>query len=147
MNQVPDKFLDKKKYLEAKKIITERIPKHSIYRSMAIIKYYKDVLDGRIDEKKEKKSGINRWLDEEWIVVDPYIRENKKIKCGTSGYETRSACRPSKSISNETPITISQVIKKHGMENVIKAVDKKNKDPQNLILDWENLIVKKKNKK
>jgi len=144
MDSVPEKFIDKDKYMQAKKYISEKIPVHSIYRSIAIIDYYKKNLDGRIDDKKEKKSGIKRWLDEKWIVVDPYIKENKIVKCGSSEYKNKSACRPMIEISDDTPITIDEVIKKHGKIKVLEAIAKKNRDPHNLILNWHTLTIKRK---
>ena len=54
-----EKFLNKDIYEKAKKIIDKQHEVHSAYKSMALIKKYKD-LGGKIDESKSKK-GTSRW--------------------------------------------------------------------------------------
>ena len=141
---VPEKIKNKSLYRKVKEEILNKYPKHSAYRSMLIIKEYKK-RGGEIDEKKEKKSGLNRWLKEEWVNVYAYLKENKKISCGKNEYIKKSACRPLTKISQKTPITINELLKLHSKESILKAIEKKNKDPQNTIMNWKTLTVKKKN--
>lgn len=138
---VPEKIMNKTLYGKVKEEIKNKYPKHSAYRSLLIIKEYKK-RGGKIDEKKE--SGLTRWLKEEWINVYAYLKENKKISCGKNEYVKKSACRPLYRISEKTPITINELLKLHSKENILKAIEKKNKDPQNTIMNWKTLTVKKK---
>ena len=146
-----EKFKDKKLYEDVKKKTIEEIPKHSAYRSALIVKRYKEK-GGRIKSDKVHmvkdqegyKSSLNRWFKEEWINVYAYLKENKKIKCGDSDYVDKSACRPLKRINKDTPITIDELITLHGRDKLLKAINKKNKDPQNTILQWKNLNLIKK---
>jgi hypothetical protein len=136
-----EKFKDKKLYEDVKKKTIEEIPKHSAYRSALIVKRYKEK-GGRI--KEGYKSSLNRWFKEDWINVYAYLKENKKIKCGDSDYTNKSACRPLKRINKNTPITIDELLTLHGRDKIIQAINKKNKDPKNKILQWKNLNLIKK---
>jgi hypothetical protein len=142
MEKVPDKIIDKDLYIKVRRQIKKLYPKHSAYRSMLIIKRYKQ-LNGRIDETK--KSGLKRWLKEDWSVVYPYLKEGKKVKCGDKRYIKKSACRPLKRVSKETPITLSELLKVFTPQQILKAIEPKNKHPQDYIMDWRNLKAKKKN--
>jgi len=64
---VPEKFKDKELYKEIRKEVKKEYPKHSAYRSMMIVKKYKD-RGGKIasDEKLEKSSDLERWIEEDW---------------------------------------------------------------------------------
>jgi hypothetical protein len=142
--KTPDKIIDKELYITVRKFIKIMYPKHSIYRSMKIIKLYKE-LGGKIKENYE--SGINKWLDEEWIVVYPLLKYNKKVKCGDSNFVDNSACRPSIRINDKTPITINELLQKFSKDKILKEIEIKNKDPQNYTMDWINMKAKRKNKK
>lgn len=141
------KFLDKELYAKVRDEIIKAYPKHSAYRSMMIVKEYKN-RGGRIAESRNKnKEGTSRWLDEQWINMDAYL-DGAIVKCGAKGYEDKSACRPLIRVSKFTPMTASEVVNTYGKKAVQKAINKKNSDPQNLILKWEDrLKVIKKNKK
>ncbi len=142
--KVPDQFIDKDKYIQARNHIKKLIPKHSAWRSMKIVDYYKNQLNGRIKEDKNK-STLRRWLEEEWINFSEYMKGNK-VKCGDPKFIDKSACRPLKRISKETPITADEVLKKHSKQLIKKQLEIKNNNPQNIILDWKNMrTIRKKN--
>lgn len=143
MEKVPDKIINKDLYIYVRNKIKQLYPKHSAYRSALIIKTYKE-MGGKI--KKDYKSDLSRWFKEEWINMDVYL-SGDIVKCGDKLYIKKSACRPRYRISKETPITADEVIKLHGKNKVRKAIDIKNKDPQNLIIKWKDLnVIKKKSK-
>lgn len=141
------KFLDKELYAKVRDEIIKAYPKHSAYKSMMIVKEYKN-RGGRISESINKnKEGTSRWLDEQWVNMDAYL-DGAIVKCGAKGYENKSACRPLFRVSKFTPMTASEVVNTYGKKAVKKAIDKKNASPQNQILRWEDgLKVIKKNKK
>lgn len=133
------KFLDKKIYERAKKIVDERHKKHSAYKSMDLIKTYKKELGGKIDETKDKK-GTNKWLKEKWINLTPYALGNVKNikdspKCGVKGKKqgkNPSICRPSKKVNKSTPQTAEKYTKKQ----LVKAVNIKKKGKT---INWNEL--------
>lgn len=145
MNNINKKFIDKELYAKVRDDVSKIYKYPSAYKSMAIVKAYKDA-GGRILDNKNKKEGTNRWLDEKWINVDAYINENKIVKCGDSEYVKKSACRPLVKVNKNTPITIDEVIKNHSIDDINKVIKIKNKNPQNYIMDWINLRVIPKNK-
>lgn len=146
MEKVPKNVLNPKLYLEVKKEIIKQYPKHGAYRSMMIVKKYKEK-GGKYSGVKEKnKTTTTDWRAEEWINVYAYLKEGKKVPCGDKSYINKSACRPLKRINDKTPETIGELVKKHGKKKILEAIEKKNKDPQNLILRWSTLSVIKKKK-
>ena len=143
---------DKDLYDDVKKEIIKKYPKHSAYRSMLIQKEYKKVFMDKYKDnkqpyldKKPKKDKLNRWLDERWINVYAYINENKIVECGNDEYVKFSACRPLVKVNEETPMTIDELLKKHGKKKLNELIKIKNSDPQNLILRWEEGKIIKKN--
>lgn len=159
MNSINNKFLDKELYKKIYDKISKIYKYPSAYKSMALVKEYKKRGGKILDDKKTDGAssskrgslvatpGTARWLDEKWINMDAYL-DGAIVKCGAKGYEDKSACRPLVKVSKLTPMTASEVVGKYGKNAVQKAIDKKNADPQNLILQWEDgLKVIKKNKK
>jgi hypothetical protein len=109
----------------------ERYP--SIYASSWITREYKKrggtYKDQKINTKEQTMfniKGQNRWYAESWIQVIPYIRENKVIQCGASNKHTK-ACRPLYRITEQTPITINELIELHGTEKILKLATQKIK--------------------
>lgn len=141
---VPEKIINKKLYSEIKEEIKEEYPKNSAYRSALIIKRYKEA-GGKI--KRGYESNLDRWFEEEWINVYSYLKENKIVKCGDKNYTKKSACRPLKRVSPETPTTLPELLEIYTKKEILAAVNKKNKDPQNTILRWDTLSVYTKSKK
>lgn len=115
--KVPDKIVNKELYKSIRDIYFKINKVNSAYRSLQLIKLYKK-FGGKINEEKEKKSGLNRWLKEKWIEVIPYLINGDIIECGNKK-SPYIACRPLKRINKNTPITINELIQKHGKEKVL----------------------------
>jgi hypothetical protein len=114
------KHMDDHLYKKAKQIVTEQYgSKTSAYRSMAIVKKYKE-LGGKYHKPKDENIGVTRWLNEKWIQVGPYLKNGSHVKCGLN-LRRAHACRPSIRVSKETPITIQEVVRKHGY---VKTLEK-----------------------
>jgi hypothetical protein len=136
MDNIPDNVINKKLYMKAKKIANEKYKRHSAYKSMFIVKTYKD-LGGKYSSKKDS-SGVDRWQKERWLQVIPYLESGKKVVCGSGN--NKKGCRPSVRVDKNTPITIQEVIKKHGKENVMK-IAKKKKANMDLRVNWNTLKI------
>lgn len=125
-------YLDKEIYKRAKKIIDNQYKKHSAYKSMQLVKKYKD-LGGRISGKA--KGGTTRWNEEKWKNLTPYAIGNvKDIKkspaCGVKGKQgnNKSICRPTVKVSSKTPklaqaYTKSQIKKAQTIKNNGKRIN------------------------
>lgn len=140
--KVPKGVLNPTLYKEAFKIANETYDRPSAYKSMYIVRKYKE-LGGKYegDEKtkakklKEKEQRTKNWRDEEWIQIKPYLKENKKIKCGEG--ENPKACRPLRKVKNaDDNITMDEIIKKFGRKKVLELTEKKIKDMDGR-LDWK----------
>lgn len=134
---VPDKIIDKELYKQIRKEYFKINKKNSAYRSLQLIKLYKEA-GGRINTKLEKKSGLTQWLKEEWIEVVPYILFGEKIKCGDQN-SPFIACRPFQRINEKTPITINELIEIYGAENVLNFAMKKEENKKKRA-NWEKLM-------
>ena len=135
---IPDNVIDKKLYSYVKEKVKREIPKHSAYRSMRIQRLYKD-MGGRY---KTGTKYLNRWLEEKWIVMLPYLLYGDIVECGNKQFTKMSACRPLYVIDKDkTPITADEVIEKHGKDKLLEAIQKKNSDPQRYRLNWHTLKI------
>jgi hypothetical protein len=132
--------------------------KSSIYRSSYIVKTYKD-LGGKIKgspkslrkslRKSKRKSlsksptkGITRWFKEEWVQVVPYLERKNKKECGGEkvGKRVGKACRPLHRITKDTPITISELLKIHSKEDILRVAKQKEKYPDKRVV-WKTLSI------
>lgn len=124
--------------------------KSSIYRSSRIVSLYKK-MGGKISPKKGKKSvkksprqGLTRWFKEQWIQVVPYLEKGKIVECGGENMKwkrsTGKACRPLHRITDETPITIKELLKLHDKKDIIKMAKRKEKSPSKRVL-WKSLVI------
>ena len=133
---IPDNVKNVSLYRKAKKIADDTYKKNSAYKSMFLVKTYKD-LGGQYSTKKTGK-GVTRWNKEKWIQVVPFIERGEKIVCGVG--DGGKGCRPSKRIDKDTPITIQELIKKHGKKSLLKVAKEKKKDMNKRVL-WDNLKI------
>ncbi len=122
-------------YRKAKKIADETYKRPGAYKNMFLVRKYKE-LGGTY--KGEKTNKLKRWREEKWVSVEDYLNGNK-IECGDSKIGN-NACRPTKRINTLTPITIQEVIKKHGKTKVKDIVSKKLKN-MNLRINWDKLTI------
>ena len=131
-----ENILNPKLYEKAKKDADKRYEKHSAYKSMYISKRYKE-LGGKYKNKKKKKGSTDRWTEEQWIQVIPYLTKGEKIVCGNDNKKNK-VCRPFKRVDKNTPITINELLKLHKKEDLIKLGNKKLKDMNGRVF-WKNL--------
>ena len=126
--------------------------KSSIYRSSRIVSLYKK-MGGKISSKKGKRSvkksskqGLTRWFKEQWIQVVPYLEKGKVVECGGENMKWKrssgKACRPLYRITDETPITIEELLKLHDKKDIIKMAKKKERSPSKRVL-WKGLVISK----
>lgn len=88
--------------------------------------------------------GVRRWMREEWVQVGPAL-EGKKIPCGNRSSKGK-ACRPSKRISPRTPLTVSEVVKRHGTSKVRRLASRKSRDMKGRV-DWRRGTFRSKRKR
>jgi hypothetical protein len=131
-----ENILNPKLYEKAKKDADKRYKRHSAYKSMYISKRYKE-LGGKYKNEKKKKGSTDRWTEEEWIQVIPYLTKGEKIVCGNDNKKNK-VCRPFKRVDKNTPITINELLKLHKKEDLIKLGNKKLKDMNGRVF-WKNL--------
>ncbi len=131
--EIPKNVVNKKLYLSAISTVYPKYKRPSLYRSMALQKEYIR-LGGKY--RGEKKQQGKKWLDEAWVQVVPFLESQKIVKCG-EGSDSKS-CRPTIRIDNKTPITIKELIKKHGKSKLL-AFAKKKKKNMDLRADWSKL--------
>jgi hypothetical protein len=132
---IPENVLNPELYKKAKETADKKYKKHGAYKSMFLVSEYKR-LGGKYSGKKlaKKEKGVTRWIEEEWIQVIPFLKNGKKIMCGSGA--DKKGCRPSKRISDKTPITIQELLKIHSKELLIKLAEEKKKD-MNKRINWK----------
>ena len=112
----------------------------SIYRSGYIVQQYKK-MGGmmRSPQKTSPKKGLQRWFREEWIQVIPYLKHKKVVPCGRSPGTNRRlpACRPLYRITEETPITIPELVVLHGKKKLLQLAEKKERSPSKR-MNWRS---------
>jgi hypothetical protein len=137
MEGINPKFKNPELYMKAKKEVTAKYKKHSAYRSMMIVKKYKD-LGGKVDESKAK-GGTNKWLKEKWKNLTPVALGLTSIanapKCGVKHPKqgnNKSICRPTVKKGKDTP----KLAKSYTKAEIKKAQKLKN---LGLRIDWSEL--------
>jgi len=134
-------------YEKAKIIITKTYgSKTSAYRSMAIVKQYKRMGGTYKKNDNTKPEGTSRWLKEKWIQVIPFLTYKQEKPCGSS-HRRKHACRPSVRISKNTPITIQEVVIKHGKKKTKQLASKKKQNSEKSRVHWVKGKLTKTNKK
>lgn len=107
----------------------------SAYRSMAIVKRYKALGGKYMTTRKPYKNGTLRWRKEQWIMVLPYVLRREVIPCGAHD-RRKHACRPLIRVTKNTPITIDEVLKKHGPRKVASFAGQKRSGSEHIHLFW-----------
>lgn len=131
-----DNIVNKKLYEKAKRDADKVYERHSAYKSMYIQKRYKE-LGGKYKTEKKKKGKTDRWNDEKWIQVIPYLKSGKEIVCGLDNKKNK-VCRPFKRVDKETPITIKELQKLHSNKDLINLANRKIKDMNGRIF-WKTM--------
>ena len=115
---VVNKPVDSAMYNRIKRAVIAKNPKHSAYRSGAIVKQYKAAFKKKYGNKapytgNKTKGNLTRWYKEEW-----------KTDKGKETYkEGGTIFRPTKRISKKTPVTMGELTKKQKT----KAIQEKRK--------------------
>ena len=136
---IPDNIVKPAIYRKAKQKADSVYKRHSAYKSMFIQKTYQD-MGGKYRGKKNTK-GVSRWNKEKWIQVVPFLLEGKRIACGEG--ESGKGCRPSVRVDKDTPMTIQELVKKHGKKALVDLAQKKRADMDRRV-NWENLTITEK---
>lgn len=131
--------MDKKspEYKKAKAEADKQFKKHSAYKSMFIVKRYKE-LGGKMTEKTDK--GTKKWSLERWKNLTPYALGLVKTiaecpPCGKKHLEqgdNKSICRPTKKINKDTPKLAQSYTKKQ----IKEALKLKNDSKR---INWDKL--------
>lgn len=129
---IPENVIDVSLYKKAKQLADQTYKRQSAYKSMFIVKTYKE-LGGRYRGNKNL-SGVNKWNREQWIQVIPYLETGKKIHCGSG--ENTKACRPIKRVDSKTPITLPELIKIHGKSKLLELARMK-RDNMDKRISWK----------
>lgn len=115
--------LNKKLYEKIKDEVYKKYPKHSAYRSMMVVKKYKDA-GGEYKDGGERKT--TKWLGQQWSSVNDYYHDDKVVKCGNSNteekYDEYPLCRP------------LSIIKKLSKPQMKTLIDEKNKLQQKQLI-------------
>jgi len=95
--------INKELYAKAKAAINQKYGTHtSAYRSMALVKKYKSMGGKYRDDGGSRKT--TRWLNEKWVNVNARKKGGGYEECGKRGSSGKyPLCRPSVSVSSETP--------------------------------------------
>lgn len=120
-------------YKKAKRDADKKYEKHSAYKSMYISKRYKE-LGGTYKDNTKKDTKLSTWRKERWVVVEPYLKEGKKIACGSEKAPNIHSCRPTKRINKDTPTTLDSLIELHGKKKLLELVALKKKGKR---INWE----------
>lgn len=109
-------IIDKVLYEKVKKQADTIYKKPSAYKSGYIVKQYKKQ-GGRYSGVKPVKKGLDRWFQEKWTDV---------------GNKDYPVYRPTKRITKDTPLVVSEINKKNLQQQIIlkqKIKGKKNLPP------------------
>ena len=141
--KIPDNVVHPNIYKEAFKQAEESYDRPSAYRSMYIVRRYKD-LGGKYkdptsakekEELDKKRRRTKIWREEQWVQIKPYVKEDKKVKCGQG--DEGKACRPLKEVKGgDDQLTMDEIVKKWGKEKVLDLTEKKIDDMDGR-LDWK----------
>jgi len=131
---LPENVLNPSLYIKAKETADKKYKRHGAYKNMFLVSEYKR-LGGKYSGKKpDKKSGLSKWIKEEWVQVLPYLETGEKVICGSGS--NKKGCRPLKKMNDKTPITLPQLIKIHGKEKLINLAKEKRKNMDTRI-NWK----------
>lgn len=91
----------------------------------------------------EPRKGLLRWFKEEWVQVVPYLKDKKIIECGGvhMNKSPGKACRPLHRVTNNTPITIDELLHIHSKKDIVKMAKDKEKSPSKRLV-WKTLQLK-----
>ena len=74
----------------------------------------------------ERGRGVGRWFKERWVQVIPYLLSDEIVECGAG--DRSKACRPLQRVDEDTPVTIGELLRKHGRAKVLALALEKSAD-------------------
>tara|TARA_B100000401_G_scaffold433598_1_gene372460 strand:+ start:476 stop:898 length:423 start_codon:yes stop_codon:yes gene_type:complete len=85
-------------------------------------------------KSKSRSGGLTRWFGEKWVNVCKK-RNGKYVSCGRKKASGKKYpyCRPLKRVNSKTPMTVGEMIKKHGKSKIKKMCKKKSKKKRKTI--------------
>lgn len=124
---VPDNVMDKELYKRVRNKVKKRVKVWpSAYASGQVVSEYKKA-GGRYKGKKGSAS-LDRWYKEKWVnVCKPKGRGYEKCGREKSKVSEYPYCRPSVRVNSATPMTVSELKKKHGDKKLQELCKKKRK--------------------
>lgn len=134
-NKIPDNVLNPILYKKAKIIADKTYKRHSAYKSMFLVKTYKE-LGGKYSTDKTNDTG--KWLKQKWVSVEDYIN-GRIIECGEKSIG-KNLCRPMYK-QGDNILTVGEIVNKHG-KTAIKNIIKKKKANMDKYIDWKTLKLK-----
>jgi len=134
-DSVPSNILDKDLYIKARNLVKKRVKVWpSAYASGQLVSEYKK-LGGRYSSSKNDTKGIGKWFKEEWVNVCKPKVQGKYQPCGREQSKIRAYpyCRPLHRVNKGTPMTVKEIVNKHGKEYLTTLCKKKRKEglPEN----------------
>ena len=81
-----------------------------------------------------RSGGIDRWMREKWVQVGPALK-GRHIACGQRKGRSK-ACRPSRRVSSRTPLTVDEVVARHGRKRVAELARSKRRN-MSARVDWK----------
>lgn len=139
MSSIPSNIINKTLYKKVKEEADKKFMRPtSAYKSMWISKTYQE-RGGKY--RGVKKSLTQRWRQEEWIQVKPYIEKGVNIPCGSDNKKNK-VCRPLKRVNKETPITIKELQKIYTDKEILKLANKKISNMKGRVYWKENKFIK-----
>jgi hypothetical protein len=130
--------IDQELYNKIKNEIYKLYPVHSLFRSALLVKEYKK-RGGKYYPEKEKvskpKMNIKTWFKQNWLSVNDYYHNKKKVPCGSSDTQTKF---------NEYPLCRPEaIIKKLTNIQMKKLINQKNKLKEKQLITEDVLSTKK----
>lgn len=72
-----------------------------------------------------------------WIQVLPYLKDGEVKICGTKKEAAADKyCRPTIKVNNNTPMTVNELVDKHGKDAIIEFLENRKSKRQ---VDWIDL--------
>ena len=107
----------------------------SSYASAWIVRQYK-----KYGGEWETEGGsLDDLFREGWVDVVPLLKEGKVVLCGKG--EGGKACRPTKRINKDTPITLQELLELHSVKEILKFAERKANNME-LNAQWRELEFK-----
>lgn len=122
-------------YKKAKEIADITYKRNGAYKSMFIVKKYKE-LGGKYKEDKKNNTGL--WLEQKWVSVEDYLNGDI-VECGSNKIGN-NLCRPLFK-KGQNILTVKDIIKLHSKKKIKEVINKKKKN-MNLRINWETLELK-----